>query len=745
MSKPLTLSQPNALAAAKVERDTGIIRNVAILSRGEAIGHGYEIDDAMLRQAKAELKSRGNVKVHLTHAHAQNGVFTRAPDSLTQFVGRVLSDSARIEGGVLRGDVRINNAAANLPGAGNVRQFILDNAEESPDSFGLSIVYDPDKFLEGDGLPKARIKRLRAVDFVGDPGGNFNGLLSQAEPLESEDAMTKELRAYLHTLGLSKDATDEQALEFVKTLKKGEEIEAAKTLASVEFAKKIADRVTKEKADADAAVLAAAGNGTTLVDADDNAIAQIGKRTTQLQTLATAVKLEGEEASAFVAKHLAADSGIDVAKKDALQIMGNKFKNPEIKTHATVITGGENLNLSTLSEAMSDAIMQRIGRNRLVQTDERGRVLYGEDGNPQTRALHARAQQFRGLSLLQMFRYQLKQFGVPDTDMMGNAEAANLLSRRELRRLYPDAYALAQSTSDFDNVLADTMRKSLRAFYLDAPTTWNIWARRATTPDFKVVSRPVLSESPSLQSRNESGEIKYVTLGDSKETYTLQEYIGGIRLTRQAIVNDDMDVFGRIPQLQANAAARLEDDVAYAIITANAALGATGGALFNATAVTAGGTGHANYTSSGTAISVASLAVGEGQMMVQQGPKLAAYLELRPKFLLVPVSKKSVADQLINSTVDPAKNNSASNPYHQTLTVVPSARLQANSATAWYLFADYRDGQIDTVEVCFLESEPMPVLQVETDFDTDDAKYKVRHSVVGKALDFRGVYKNAGA
>jgi hypothetical protein len=59
--------------------------------------------------------------------------------------------------------------------------------------------------------------------------------------------------------------------------------------------------------------------------------------------------------------------------------------------------------------------------------------------------------------------------------------------------------------------------------------------------------------------------------------------------------------------------------------------------------------------------------------------------------------------------------------------------------------ADYRDGQIDTIEVCFLADEPEPVAKQETDFDTEDVKFAIRHTVAAKAIDFRGMTKQAGA
>src|SRR5690606_19644587 len=63
------------------------------------------------------------------------------------------------------------------------------------------------------------------------------------------------------------------------------------------------------------------------------------------------------------------------------------------------------------------------------------------------------------------------------------------------------------------------------------------------------------------------------------------------------------------------------------------------------------------------------------------------------------------------------------------------------SNTAWYLASN----MIETVEVCFLSDEPAPVLRQETDFDTEDAKLAVRHTVAAAAIDHRGLVKKPGA
>jgi hypothetical protein len=262
------------------------------------------------------------------------------------------------------------------------------------------------------------------------------------------------------------------------------------------------------------------------------------------------------------------------------------------------------------------------------------------------------------------------------------------------------------------------MGKTLRQAYLDAPKTWPLWARRSTAPDYKQIKRTALSEAPDLTQVKAGKGIVYGTLGEGREVYALADYNGGIRLTRQAIVNDDMDAFGRIPQLQSAAAARKEDDVVYGILQANADMAdevplfdaSDHGNLLGSGTVPwflAAGTDQIDtveigfledepgpvlreevdfdtedlkfavrhtcaakaidhrglFMNSGESITVTTVAAGRAAMRAQTGPKGKARLNLRPRFLLVGAANETVAEQLLASLVDPAKSTQTPNPF----------------------------------------------------------------------------------
>lgn len=316
-------------------------------------------------------------------------------------------------------------------------------------------------------------------------------------------------------------------------------------------------------------------------------------------------------------------------------------------------------------------------------------------------------------------------------------------------RVQRDAY---HTTGSFSNLLLDAANKTLLAGYEEAPYTWSIWARNAgTTADFKTLHRIRFSEMGSPEAVPEGKEYPDATMSDSKESYTVTKYGSMFTVSWETVVNDDLDAISRIPAMQGAACRRKQNAAVYGVLTANAAMADTGN-LFNTTAQTTAG-GHANKAGSGAAISVATLNTGFVSMMTMKGLNTGVTLNLQPSFLLVPAAISATALQIVGSIADPAAGGSAAgnsntlNIYgpngSRPLRVVADPVLDGSSATAWYLAAS--TSQVDTVEITFLEGEQSPVLENEWDFDRDVYKYKVRQTFGVAAIDFRGLYLNAGA
>lgn len=338
--------------------------------------------------------------------------------------------------------------------------------------------------------------------------------------------------------------------------------------------------------------------------------------------------------------------------------------------------------------------------------------------------------QFAGVSLSTVVRDCLARAGVAGAQRME-------------RHALAGAIFAAHSTSDFPLLLANTANKALRKAYDTAPQTWSMWCGTSSVPDFKSNSRIQLGTFNSLATIPEGGEFTGGSFSEEAETITAATKGRFLSMTRQMVINDDLGVFVRRASMLGFAAARTVNEDVYAKLAANPTMSDTG-ALFNATAVTTAG-GHANLTGTGTAITVASIAIGEGMMALQKDKDLRTTLNILPKFILVPRAKKQVAWDVLNSPTDISQANSAKRNYAASLglDIVTDAELDKASGTAWYLATD--PNLVPLIEVAFLDGNQTPFTDEHVDFMTDALLLKVRLDYGVAAIDWRAGYKNNGA
>lgn len=337
--------------------------------------------------------------------------------------------------------------------------------------------------------------------------------------------------------------------------------------------------------------------------------------------------------------------------------------------------------------------------------------------------------------------------GMSLTDLAARAITLKGGSVRGMSRDQIARKVLASHTSsDFPLLLANTAGKQLRTAYAAAPVTWNRWCKTGSVSDFKTASRHTLGSFSSLLTKPEAAEYKQGTISEEREPITAVTKGRYISLSREMLVNDDLSGFVGMAQRMGRGAARTVESDVYSLLTSASGAGPTmsdTGAFFNATAVTTAG-GHANLTSSGTAISVASIAVGEAAMLAQRDKGLNDYLALAPRFLVTSVAKKQIAWEVVNSLTDVSQSNSAKRNYVQAqLNLEVLATPYLTTANPWYLFTDPAD--VEAFEVAFLDGVQEPFIDEEIDFMSDAMNMKVRLDYGVAAIDWRAGYRNAGA
>jgi len=421
-------------------------------------------------------------------------------------------------------------------------------------------------------------------------------------------------------------------------------------------------------------------------------------RIAEIQKITRAAMLSDNFAQKLVADNVS----IPNARKAVLDEMARRSgEGGEIRSHVT-ITRDE---LDSARAMVENALLHR--------------------HDPKTYQLDGGAREYRGMSLMEIGRDLLERRGVR-TRGMSKSESAGMMLGLETR-------GGLHSTSDFPFILANVANKTLRRAYEAAPQTFKSFTRQTTNPDFKTIARTQLGDAPTLDKVNESGEFKRGTVGEAREQYALATYGKVVAITRQTIINDDLGAFTRLPEMFGRAAAYLESDTVWGIITANAAMG-DGVALFNTAT-------HGNLAAVNAAIAVATLGEARAAMRKQKGLN-GRFINVQPKNLLVPASLETIAQQFVTQTNIVYTKNSDFNPFANNMQVVAEPRLDANSLTAWYLAAD--PAQIDTIEYCYLEGQEGVYLENRVGFDVDGVELKARLDFAAKAIDWRGFWKNNG-
>lgn len=301
----------------------------------------------------------------------------------------------------------------------------------------------------------------------------------------------------------------------------------------------------------------------------------------------------------------------------------------------------------------------------------------------------------------------------------------------------------ALTTSDFPAILESSMRKALRAGYESDTQSHVAWVKVTRVPDFKTASRLLLGSAPALQAVVEGGEYRYGSLSENQATLQIAKYGRLLKLTWEVLVNDDLGAFMAVPAAMGAAARRLEADHVYEnVFNANAGAGQTmqdSVPLFHA--------GHGNLSATVGAISTSTLGAARALLRKQTALGNGGFLNLSPRFLIVPAESETLAEQVLAQATRHVSDTTATNnrrmdavtpEWISKLQLVIEPRLSATNG--FYVAAHH--SQIDTVELATLEADGgEPVVEEEQEFVVDARSYKVRHSFVAKAIDWKGIVR----
>lgn len=327
---------------------------------------------------------------------------------------------------------------------------------------------------------------------------------------------------------------------------------------------------------------------------------------------------------------------------------------------------------------------------------------------------------YRGHNLMDIARECLVQAGVN-------------MSGMDKMRLVQAAFT--HTGSDFPLLLANVAEKAMMKGYEEADETFQLWTATGTLGDFKPGKRVDLNTFPALDKIQDGGEYRYADVGERGETVQLATYGKMFSITRQTIINDDLNAFTKLPRIMGRAAIRTIGDLVYAILTGNPVM-SDNVALF-----------HANHNNLLGALGITTASIDAMRVaMARQTDGTARALNIRMAQILVPMSLEGVAKVVKESEFEVgagAKNNTIPNSVRGTFEVISDARLDVASPLTWYGTAN--QGMHDTVEVSYLDGQQAPTLEQQDGWKVDGVEFKVRMDAGVKALDFRTMAKNPGA
>ena len=289
------------------------------------------------------------------------------------------------------------------------------------------------------------------------------------------------------------------------------------------------------------------------------------------------------------------------------------------------------------------------------------------------------------------------------------------------------------TTASFSYLLGTSMNKRLLKDYQAWPAEWQKFVTIVAIRDFKQQSRVRLGAFGSLPVVAEDTPYSAVTLTDSAATYVPQKRGNLVTVSRETIINDDLQAIKQIPTKLAVAAAYTLAEFVYSFLSTNPTI-YDGNVLFTT------GAPHSNLGTS----ALSSVAMQTGITAMREQTNYAGKrLGLRPRYLIVPPEMEWTSMIVTKSAGVPGSNNNDINPMLGYVTPIVSPQL--SSPTQWFLAGDPRE--IDTIEIGFVGGQVNPALYVQDspllglNFTQDAISYKCRQEYGGAVIDWRGLWR----
>jgi HK97 family phage prohead protease len=376
------------------------------------------------------------------------------------------------------------------------------------------------------------------------------------------------------------------------------------------------------------------------------------------------------------------------------------------RTRTSAVSVGQD-ETETRRAHLTDALTVRIGGAQALRNAE-GTVVAISEG----------ARRFERHSIAEMA-----------SEVLGARSAPRTAAEREdtLRRAF-------HTTTDFPIIFESSINRVLASRYaLQAPTYRRIAAKR-NFRDFRPHDQVRVGDFPMPVAVGQSGEIKFGTWGENKESVAVAPYAVQFAITRRMLVDDHLGAIDQMIGSYGDVVALFEEVTFYAMKNVAAGLGPT---LVEDASTVFHTANHGNLAAAGTVIDTTNLGKARAAMRKQKN-KGGNLINVSARTLLVGPDKETEAEMAVASVT--ATKAADFNPFSGKLEVVASAQITGN---AWELYAD--PAMLPVFVWGLLDGYTAPRLRLDNPFGVQGVGVSLEHDFGAGAIDFRGAYRNPGA
>lgn len=362
------------------------------------------------------------------------------------------------------------------------------------------------------------------------------------------------------------------------------------------------------------------------------------------------------------------------------------------------------------------------GDGRVTEDDSQSRIkgmgeaIQARIGNPDPKAS---GNHYRGLSLYDMARECAASAGV---------------NVRGMDPLDVVKAAITHTSSDFPQLTGDAVNRGVLRGYESVPEVFDQFVEDVNVPDFRKQTLVGLGQFIGIDEVPEGGEYEYGTFATNDQEIQLKKLGGMFSISDEAIINDDLNLFSKVPFKMGAATRKALGDRVFHLLTSNPVL-ADGKELFHAD--------HKNLLT-GEAPNTAVIDKMIRAMALQTDAKGHSVLA-RLKFILAPVGLGGVLQEILDSqyAVGPNKNNTTPNIVRGRFTVIEDPRLDRASSSAFYGIAD--PNSAPGLAIAYRNGNKVPRVTQREGWNVDGIEFKVRLDANPAIAGYEGLNKNPGA